>query len=83
VDRLYHYSGLEVKGALLKEIAVKDSGASFTIKTARGLEATLKGNLNADGTLAGDFVEARPHGAVCFEEDRTCESGSATAEHSH
>ena len=50
--------GLDVKGALLTEIAVKGSGASFAIKTARGLEATLKGNLNADGTLAGNFVEA-------------------------
>jgi len=50
--------GLDVKGALLTEIAVKGSGASFAIKTARGLEATLKGNLNPDGTLAGDFVEA-------------------------
>jgi hypothetical protein len=50
--------GLDVKGALLTEIVVKDSGASFTIKTARGLEATLKGKFNADGTLAGDFVEA-------------------------
>jgi hypothetical protein len=50
--------GLDIKGAPLTKIAVKDSGASFTIKTARGLEATLKGNLNADGILAGDFVEA-------------------------
>jgi len=50
--------GLGLKGALLTEIAVKDSGASFAIKTARGLQATFKGNLNADGTLAGDFVEA-------------------------
>jgi len=50
--------GLDVKGALLTEIAVKDSGRSFAIKTARGLEATLKGNLNADGTLSGNFVEA-------------------------
>ena len=50
--------GLDIKGALLAEIAVKDSGASFAIKTARGLEATLKGSLNPDGTFAGDFIEA-------------------------
>ncbi len=50
--------GLNLKGAHLTEIAVKDSSASFAIKTARGLQATFKGNLNADGTLAGDFVEA-------------------------
>ncbi len=49
--------GLDIQGARLTEIAVKDSSASFSIKTGRGLEATLKGNLNADGTLAGDFVE--------------------------
>ena len=50
--------GLDIKGALLTEIAVQDSSASFAIKTARGLQATFKGNLNAEGTLAGDFVEA-------------------------
>src|SRR5260370_39912668 len=50
--------GLDIKGALLTEIAVKDSSASFAIKTARGLQATFKGNLNADGALAGNFVEA-------------------------
>jgi hypothetical protein len=50
--------GLDIKGALLTEIAVKDSGAAFAMKTARGFEATFKGNLNPDGTLAGDFVEA-------------------------
>ena len=50
--------GLNLKGAHLTEIAVKDSSASFAIKTARGVRATFKGNLNADGTLAGDFVEA-------------------------
>jgi len=32
--------GLDIKGALLTEIAVKDSSASFAIKTARGLQAT-------------------------------------------
>jgi len=49
---------LDLKGALLTEIAVKESSASFAIKTPRGLQATFKGNLNADGTLAGDFMEA-------------------------
>jgi len=49
---------LNLKGALLTEIAVQDSSASFVIKTARGLQATFKGKLNAEGTLAGDFVEA-------------------------
>ena len=49
---------LDLKGALLTEIAVQDSSASFAIKTARGLQATFKGNLNAEGALAGDFVEA-------------------------
>ena len=50
--------GLDVKGAQLADIAVQNSDVSFTIKTPRGLQATLKGNLNSDGTLAGDFVEA-------------------------
>jgi hypothetical protein len=50
--------GLDIKGALLTEIAVKDSSTSFAIKTARGLQATFKGNLKPDGTLAGNFVEA-------------------------
>ena len=49
---------LNLKGALLTEIAVQDSSASFAIKTARGLQAAFKGSLNADGTLAGSFVEA-------------------------
>jgi len=49
--------GLDIKGALLTEIAVQDSSASFAIKTARGLQATFKGNLNADETLAGNFME--------------------------
>ena len=49
--------GLDIKGALLTEIAVQDSIASFAIKTARGLQATFKGNFNADETLAGNFME--------------------------
>ena len=49
---------LNLTGALLTEIAVQDSSASFAIKTARGLQAAFKGSLNADGTLAGSFVEA-------------------------
>jgi hypothetical protein len=50
--------GMDLKGAALTEIAVKDSAVSFAIKTARGLQATLKGKLSADGALAGNFVEA-------------------------
>jgi hypothetical protein len=50
--------GLDIQGALLTEIAVQDSAVAFAVKTGRGLEATLKGNLNPNGTLAGDFVEA-------------------------
>jgi hypothetical protein len=50
--------GLDIKGAHLIEIAIKDSGAAFSVKTGRGLEATLKGNLKPDGTLAGEFIEA-------------------------
>jgi hypothetical protein len=50
--------GLGIQGALLTEIAVNDSRASFSLKTARGFQATIKGRLNSDGTLAGDFLQA-------------------------
>ncbi|HWX15633.1 MAG TPA: hypothetical protein VNY07_03515 [Chthoniobacterales bacterium] len=50
--------GLDFRGAPLTEIAVKDSTVSFAIKAGLGLQATLKGDLNADGALTGDFLEA-------------------------
>jgi hypothetical protein len=51
--------GLNVKGASLADIAVKDSDASFSLKSSgRGLEADFKGHLTADNTLAGDFLQA-------------------------
>ena len=50
--------GFGVKGARVTEIKIENSRVSFGITLRRGFEATLKGNLNTDGTLAGDFVEA-------------------------
>jgi hypothetical protein len=50
--------GLDLKGAPLVNVAVKDSDASFALKSGRGLEASFKAHLSADGTLAGDFVQA-------------------------
>ena len=50
--------GLGVKGMPLTEIAAKDANLSFATKTGPGLQVTLKGHLNADGTLSGDFVQA-------------------------
>jgi hypothetical protein len=50
--------GFDVKGKALKDIIVKGSEVSFALATGRGLQATLKGNVGSDGTLAGDFVEA-------------------------
>jgi hypothetical protein len=49
--------GMDVKGAPLDGVMIKDSEASFAIKAARGLEATFKGRLQADGRLTGDFVQ--------------------------
>jgi hypothetical protein len=50
--------GLNLPGTQLVDIAVKDSDASFGIKTGRGLDAVFKGHFNADGTLSGDFTQA-------------------------
>jgi hypothetical protein len=52
--------GLAIKGVALTDIAVKNSETSFVMKSggAQGLEASFKARLNADGTLAGDFVQA-------------------------
>jgi hypothetical protein len=50
--------GFGLKGFPLADIAVKDSEATFAIKNERGFQASFKGHLNTDGTLAGDFVQA-------------------------
>lgn len=50
--------GLGLNGAPLTNITAENSDASFTIKTARGLEATFKGHVTGDGTLAGSFMQA-------------------------
>jgi hypothetical protein len=50
--------GLNLPGAQLVDIAVQGSDASFGIKTGRGLDATFKGHVGADGTLSGDFLQA-------------------------
>jgi hypothetical protein len=49
---------LNVKGAPLADITVKDSDASFALKSARGLQATFKAHLNSNGTLSGVFGQA-------------------------
>jgi hypothetical protein len=48
---------LSVKGAALTDIEVKDSVASFAMKTGRSLEATFRARLT-DKTLSGDFTQA-------------------------
>ncbi len=50
--------GLGLSGAPLTNITAGNSDASFTIKTARGLEANFKGHLVADLTLTGTFMQA-------------------------
>jgi hypothetical protein len=54
--------GLGVKGAPLTEIAVNDSGISFTIKGALASERTgtakFQGHLAGAGQLSGDFLQA-------------------------
>jgi hypothetical protein len=47
-----------VKGKALKNIVARDSEVSFALATGRGLEATLKGAVESDGDLSGDFLEA-------------------------
>jgi hypothetical protein len=51
--------GLGAKGLPLKDIVVKESDATFAIKTApvRGLEATFKAHLNAGNRLTGEFTQ--------------------------
>jgi hypothetical protein len=50
--------GFDVKGKAVNDLAVKGSEVSFAITTGRGLQAALKGHVEADGTLAGDFAQA-------------------------
>ena len=50
--------GFDIKGKALSNLVVKGSQVSFEIATARGLEATLKGNVAPDGIFTGDFSEA-------------------------
>jgi len=52
--------GLGAKGVPLKDITVKGSEATFSLKkgAGQGLEATFKTHLASDGTLAGEFVQA-------------------------
>lgn len=51
--------GMDVKGLPLKDIAVKDSDATFalTSATGRGLEAKFKAHLNENNMLSGDFTQ--------------------------
>jgi hypothetical protein len=53
--------GLNLPAAQLVDIAVQDPGASFGVKTGRGLDATFKGRFNADGTFSGDFIQGGNH----------------------
>src|SRR5580704_5273183 len=48
---------LNVKGSELTGIEVKDSDASFAMKTGRSLQATFKAKLT-NNTLSGDFTQA-------------------------
>ena len=54
--------GLDVKGAALADIVVKDSEAAFAIKNALSGpqigQAKFQARLNAKGDLAGDFLQA-------------------------
>ncbi|MEY2539144.1 MAG: hypothetical protein QOG67_2884 [Verrucomicrobiota bacterium] len=52
--------GLGIKGMALADISVRDNEVSFALKSpgGRGLDATFKGNLDANGDLTGNFVEA-------------------------
>jgi hypothetical protein len=59
--------GLNFSGTQLIDIAVQDSGASFGIKTGRGLDATFKGRFGVDGTFSGDFMQAGNRAAFVFK----------------
>ena len=54
--------GLDIKGAALADIVVKDSEAAFAIKSALSGaqigQAKFRARLNAKGALAGDFLQA-------------------------
>ena len=54
--------GLDIKGAALADIVVKDSEAAFAIKSALSGpqigQAKFQARLNAKGALAGDFLQA-------------------------
>ena len=54
--------GLDIKGAALADIVVKDSEAAFAIKNALSGpqigQAKFQARLNAKGALAGDFLQA-------------------------
>lgn len=52
--------GLGVKGMALTDISVRNTEVSFALKSParRGLDATFKGNLDANGAMTGNFVEA-------------------------
>src|SRR5882724_11851471 len=49
--------GLNIKGAPLTDIALKDSELSFAIKSALG-PTKFNGHFSANGALKGDFVQA-------------------------
>jgi hypothetical protein len=49
--------GFGVKGSPLSDIAVKDTGVSFSIKGALG-DPTFEGHLTSNGTLSGAFKQA-------------------------
>ena len=54
--------GLDIKGAALADLVVKDSDAAFAIKSALSGpqigQAKFTARLNAKGALAGDFLQA-------------------------
>jgi hypothetical protein len=52
--------GLNANGIPLKDVVIRDSDASFAIKTApqNGIEATFKAHLTANHTLIGEFSQA-------------------------
>jgi hypothetical protein len=49
---------LNLKGVPLTDLGVNNASVSFAIKNALDFQATVKTHLNADGALAGDFVQA-------------------------
>jgi len=51
--------GFDIKGLPLKDLTVKGSDMTFTIKNSAGqpLEASCTGRLNGDGSLTGEFKQ--------------------------